>query len=166
MGPLAEPYGVGCTAEIAHVEPLDDGRMNIVAVGKQRFQIVSLLRDQTYLRGAVEPFPLQALATAEAKAVGQLLLPRLENYLTLLSRAGNVDFDASTLPNDPESLAYLAATVLQIPNTQKQSLLSMTEATAMLKDMEQRYRRELPVLRLMLQEEVAVPMGPAPFSLN
>lgn len=33
FGPLAKPYRIGCTALIAKVEKLEDGRINITAVG-------------------------------------------------------------------------------------------------------------------------------------
>ena len=39
MGPAAEPHPVGCTAVITEVQKLNDGRMNIVAVGQERFHI-------------------------------------------------------------------------------------------------------------------------------
>ena len=52
-GPLAEPHPIGCTAQITQVERLDDGRMNILAVGGERFQIRSLNLFEPYLVGTV-----------------------------------------------------------------------------------------------------------------
>ena len=46
LGPLATPYPIGCTAEIARVERLPDGRMNILAVGVERFEIHELDYDK------------------------------------------------------------------------------------------------------------------------
>jgi len=166
MGPLAEPHRVGCTAEIAQVQSLKGGRMNIVAVGRERFQIISLHYEQPYLKGLVEAYPLDEDEDKDTAIVSRRLRPWLEEYLGLLSAAGDVDFDISSLPNDPEALAYLAATVLQIPNRQKQALLSSAGAFTMLADMQQIYRRELPILRLLLREDDAMPVGPSPFSVN
>jgi uncharacterized protein len=39
---LAEPHYVGCSARILDVEPLEEGRMNLVALGQQRFRILEL----------------------------------------------------------------------------------------------------------------------------
>ena len=39
------PHAIGCTAEITQVQPLDDGRMLIVSVGRERFRIVRLRYD-------------------------------------------------------------------------------------------------------------------------
>ncbi len=48
---------VGCAARIRRVlARYDDGRMDIVAVGEDRFRIVEVFRDEAYLTAEVEPF--------------------------------------------------------------------------------------------------------------
>lgn len=165
MGPLAEPHMVGCTAEIAQVESLVDDRLNILAVGRDRFRIVSLHQEKAYLTGTVEAFPLDAEEPDSWRSVRRLR-PWVEEYLHLLSEAGDVEFEASDLPEDPESLAYLAATVLQVPNQQKQDLLSAPAATDLIHTVRTLYRKELPLLRTLLREEKKIRTGPGPFSLN
>ena len=54
VGGRAEPFMVGCTAIITEMEPLPGGRMNIVAVGRDRFVAHSLKYDQPYLVAEVE----------------------------------------------------------------------------------------------------------------
>lgn len=166
LGPLAEPYSVGCTAEIAQVQPLIGGRMNILVVGRERFRILDLQRGATYLKGLVQSFPLYMAPGEDATAFCHNLRPRLEEYLRLLSDAGDVDFDMEQLPGEPQALAYLAATVLQIPNEQKQELLSAPTASNLLSEMQSLYRRELPLLRRLLAEDDTAPEGPGPFSLS
>ncbi|MBK7219538.1 MAG: LON peptidase substrate-binding domain-containing protein [Candidatus Promineofilum sp.] len=56
-GPPATPHAIGCTAEVVQVQPLDEGRMLIVTVGRERFRIVRLHHDRPYLVGVVEPAP-------------------------------------------------------------------------------------------------------------
>src|SRR5579884_1471927 len=47
----------GCTAVIEKVvKTYDDGRMDVLAVGRRRFEILTLNDDKSYLRGAVEFF--------------------------------------------------------------------------------------------------------------
>lgn len=47
----------GCTAVIEKVlKKYDDGRMDVLAVGRRRFEILTLNDDKSYLRGAVEFF--------------------------------------------------------------------------------------------------------------
>ena len=57
-GAPARPVAIGCTAEIAQVQPLDEGRMFIITVGRERFRIVRLDYDKPYLVGTVAPAPL------------------------------------------------------------------------------------------------------------
>ena len=165
LGPLAEPYSVGCTAEIVQVQTEEDGRLNILVIGHDRFRILSLRHDQPYLIGVVENFPLDESEPETDRASGRLR-PWVIEYLSLLSEAGEMEFDPHQLPEEPEPLAFLAATLLQVPNQQKQSLLATTRAKTLLTDMRTLYRRELPLLRRMLHEEEQRPLGPGRFSLN
>jgi Lon protease-like protein len=167
LGPAAQPHAIGCSAEIAQVQPLVGGRMNVLAVGLERFRIMSLHHDRAYLTGTVERFPLDGSMDSDMGATnaGKRLRPWVEQYLSLLSEAGEVEFDAGQLPDDSEALAYLAAMVIQIPNLQKQDLLATADTAELLRTMHDLYRRELPVLRLLLTEDVDV-SGPGAFSLN
>ncbi len=57
---LAQDKGLvntGCTAAVQEVKhKYDDGRMDIEAVGRRRFEILFLNEEKSYLRGAVEFF--------------------------------------------------------------------------------------------------------------
>lgn len=164
-GDAVEPFSIGCTAEIAQVQPQEDGRLQLLVIGRDRFRILALHHDQPYLTGTVERFPLQEDTGANRAAV-DALRPWVEQYLTLLSKAGEMEFDATRLPSEPEELAYLAATVLQVPVQEKQALLAEPAASALLADMRSLYRRELPLLRAMIGHSGEVPEGPGPFSLS
>lgn len=165
LGPVAQPYPIGCTAEIVQVQEVGDGRLNILAIGRERFRILSVQHDQPYLTGQVETFPLDETAPETGQASWQLR-PWVIEYLSLLSEVGEMDFDPGQLPEEPESLAFLAATLLQIPNRQKQTLLATAGAKALLTEMRGLYRRELPLLRRMLDEDEQPPLGPGTFSLS
>lgn len=167
MGPLAAPYMIGCTAPIVHLQPLNDGRMNLLAIGQERFRIISLYRDQPYLTGRVERYPLDASNEEQTSHVARRLRPWIEQYLALLGQAGDVELDIDRLPADPLMLGYLAATILQVPPKFKQSLLAAPHLTNLLNDVRQLYQRELPLLRMMLQTDIESLEGnPPPFSLN
>jgi Lon protease-like protein len=121
---LAEPFAVGCTAQITRVEPLAQGRMNIVAVGRERFRIVSLNRDKPYLVGMVEPFPLDDLNHASIGESTAQLKRLIERFLEIMKDTGQLRFKSrQELPRDPLALAYLAAVLLTIPPVQQQALL-------------------------------------------
>ncbi|MDX1991448.1 MAG: LON peptidase substrate-binding domain-containing protein [bacterium] len=164
-GPLAEPHMIGCTAQITQVQPLGQGRMHIVAVGRDRFQIKSLRYDQPYLVGEVELHPLQQDEAGTLKTSSEKLRELVNRYLTILQKAGQVPFDMRQLPRDTMSLAYLASYMLQVSAEQKQSLLAADRASLLLRELNKLYRREVLLLEALLsppeQGENA-----SPFSLN
>jgi Lon protease-like protein len=167
FGPPADPHPIGTTAQIAQVEKLDDGRMNIVAIGVERFEIQDLNRDHMpYLIGTVESRPLDRHDASRTLAqAGQRLRPWIERYINVLSSVAQTDeFDLAQLPDEPTALAYLAAALLQIPANQKQSLLAMNQATDLLTDIRTIYRREVALLNAIIERESTQVQGL--FSLN
>jgi hypothetical protein len=70
-------YEVGCTAELRQVTPYDDGRFDIVTVGRQRFRLHAIDTEAApYLSGSVEWLPEAASEPGEpellARSVGEL----------------------------------------------------------------------------------------------
>jgi Lon protease-like protein len=122
-GPLAEPMTVGCTAHITRVHPLGEGRMNIVAQGRERFKITAISRDKAYLVGIVEPYPLEQDNPSQMEKDGRVLRSLIARFLSILERAGQLHYSANKLPDNPVFVAYLAAVLLQIPPVQQQALL-------------------------------------------
>jgi len=154
LGPLATPHAVGCMARITQVERLEDGRMNILAVGQERFQVQTLNHDRPYLIGEVEPLPLNEQDTPLAQNAARQLRPLVERYLSVLSSVSQpFDFTPGSLPDDPLALAYLAATIVQIPVEQKQPLLGVDDAVELLADMRTIYLREVALLRAMIERD-------------
>lgn len=165
LGPLAQPHPIGCTAQITQVERLDDGRMNILAIGLERFRIEGLSYDHPYLVGTVELIPFDPLDLGHLDRAGHALRPWVVQYLSALSSfSEEIEFDANHLPNDPVALAYLAAAVVQIPDAQKQTLLAAAEPNALLTDIRSIYRREVALLNEMRRQDELI--GSGMFSLN
>lgn len=163
-GPLAQPYMIGCTAHIIQVEPLAQGRMNITAVGQERFKILTLNYDCAYLAGIVESSPLDDYSPLTLQRGGSRLRPWVERYLEMLSQAGHIEFDPQQLPDDPLALAYLTAYLLQIPPTQKQELLAINEAPVFVDTVGKLCRREVLLLDTVTTHINAE--APGPFSVN
>jgi Lon protease-like protein len=155
MGPLAEPHPIGTSAKITEVQRLNDGRMNIVASGQERFRILSLDKEALpYLIGQVAPYPLRMEDPTLLASLGDRLRYWVRRYLRLLEQAGNTQLDLNQIPPDPVSLAYMAAALVQIPTQQKQQLLSISESDALLEQMRTIYRREVVLLKTMLATQV------------
>jgi Lon protease-like protein len=170
LGPLPEPNDVGCTAFITQVERLQQGRMNISAVGQRRFRIATLDTELPYLRGQVEHYPLSEEDPSSQERLAGRLRPWIERYLDDLSRLGNVELEAQNLPEEPVALAYAAAALLQTPAEEQQALLNIADAATLLAELRRIYRREIAILKAMAATDPAtgqdITRDQGSFSLN
>jgi Lon protease-like protein len=122
VGAPAQPRDVGTTAEIAALTRLDDGRMNLLALGRERFRIVELIQERPYLVAQVatvidEPDEVGSRELVTALAAG------LTGYLDALFALRDQQRESFELPAEPEALSYVIASVLQVGLEEKQSLL-------------------------------------------
>jgi Lon protease-like protein len=166
----ATPHMVGCTAHITQVHRLNQGRMEIRALGRDRFEIRSLRQDLPYLVGDVNLRPLVEDNPAYLMASARRLQPWVRRYLKLLARIENTQLSDYQLPNDPVHFAYLAAKILQyVPMIQKQGLLTSNQPRVLLAQVQRLYEVEVALLEMMInraENHDDVDMDPASFSLN
>lgn len=148
-GPLADPYQIGCTADILRTEPLANDQMIIITVGRERFRITELQHDQPYLVGIVENAPLFPEPDAMLSAEADHLYPLVVSYLHKLQEIGEIEFDPTELPTDTEKLIYIASALLQVPQIEKQALLETDRPSWLLRDLLKHYRQELDLMRFM-----------------
>lgn len=160
LGSLANPHPVGCSARISQVERLENGHMNIVAVGLERFRIHELDRSKSYLVGIVESLPLARPDMLTLDRASDRLRPWVRRYLSVLSMVTEeAGTESPPLPDDPTALAYLAASLVQIPADQKQVLLATDQAAKLLTDIRTIYRREVPLLNALIEREMNQTQG-------
>ena len=164
LGPLAEPYDIGCTARILEVQPLAEGQMNIITLGENRFRVLSTFSRDDYLVGKVELFPLEETEPETMISHAERLAPWVKQYMQILSEASETDLEPEKIPLDPSVLAYLAAVLVQIPAEQKQALLAEQRVVDLLGSMEKIYRREVVMLQAIMDHGRR--QDPGPFSLN
>ena len=130
MGPLAEPFHIGCTAEIAQVQRLEDEQMNLVAVGLERIRILSFdSLTQPYLVGKVRTLPVDQPGPRPGVGSGQHVAPPARAVgRRFYRKQGAASWTSTSSLRMAISLAFLAAAVLQISPLQKQELLSIERA--------------------------------------
>jgi Lon protease-like protein len=124
---------VGCTAVVAHVlNRYDDGRMDILTTGRDRFRIGEIFERKPYLEADVRFF-----GDAEEKMDGALVelarraLRELERHASLTGR----DPDLARLSKlDLERLSFVVASVDGIAMEDKQRFLEMTGTRERLRD--------------------------------
>jgi Lon protease-like protein len=116
---------VGCTAVITHVlNRYEDGRMDILTAGRDRFRIGHILDGKPYLEAEVRFF-----SDAEEETDGSLIdlargaLRELERHASLTGR----DVDRTLLSKTGlEHLSFVVASIDGIPMEDRQRFLEMT----------------------------------------
>jgi Lon protease-like protein len=145
-----EPYPIGTMAEIVALDHMEDGRMNLIARGLQRFRILSKHRLKPYLSGLVEVY--EDLAEQEQKLHFYANQARalFDSYLQiLLEVVGKQDVDFN-LPDEPEELSHFIAYFLDVENERKQQLLELISTKQRLIEVIVILQHELPIMRQML----------------
>jgi Lon protease-like protein len=151
-GPLAEPHMYGTIARIVDVEPMNDGHFNITAVGEKRFIIQNIFQDQPYLTAEINEFPLEFRRPLDVYRRIRRLRNHIQYYLQTLNLIDDVNLDLSELemPEDPISLLFLAASLLQIPPHEKLPVIRASSVMDVCASVERLYRRENAVMKNMI----------------
>ena len=111
---------VGCTAEILEViKRYEDGRMDIITVGRDPFRVLELFSDDPLLEGHVDY--LEDTNSAVSPQSQKQLIEHFETCHTLLFKGIPREFDS--VPS--EQLAYTIAAALPLELLWKQQLLEL-----------------------------------------
>lgn len=140
---------VGTSAAIVHVEDLDEGEMNILAVGRSRFRLLAAFGGRPYLMGRVKAYPFRVAHELRAEALGARVREYFKVYAPALEEALGVELRLEDWPDEVAAIAVLAAIALQVPLSDKQRLLSLPTVDQMLAVEVEMFRRESALLRHM-----------------
>lgn len=142
-----EPYPIGTMAEIEALDRMEDGRMNLIARGSQRFRILSQHREKPYLSAIVEVYSdlveAEQTLAAVTRQAQQLFHAYLEALLDVIGRS-ELEF---VLPDDPEELSHFVAHLIDVQDEQKQHMLELTSTQKRLEEEITILRREVPFMR-------------------
>jgi Lon protease-like protein len=163
VGETAEPVEVGTTAQIVQVDSVADGRMNILCVGKARFRIAQLLDVKPYLSGQVELWPWEPYDAGSVDI--QRVRRQLDRYLHILAETTDNKLDLP-LPDEPATLANIAASVLQVEMSEKLRLLTTPSISALLIEVADLLQRELRAWQIVQASRQLSPDEASSFSLN
>lgn len=143
VGEIATVYDVGTVAEITGCDQLDDGRMNLIAEGRQRFRLLERYLDRAYLHGLISPLdePLGVAENVHSHAERARRLAR--RYVGLLLHETDNQTLQVEFPDDPIELSYRIANLLQqIHPARSGEMQGLLEAETV----EDRLGRELAIL--------------------
>ncbi len=130
---ISKSVNVGCVTEISDVVKLNNGRMNIMTQGLQRFRVVEIVRQMPYLVGKVEWFEDSAPDT-EALAVGSQVEKSLREVVGLANKLTHKDnIVPEDLPTDPIYLSFWVASLFFNSSDDRQQLLELCETGTRLK---------------------------------
>jgi Lon protease-like protein len=118
---------VGCLARISASMPLEEGKMNLIAVGVVRYRILELKQLVPFLLARVDPFR----DDEEGDSGVQELFTEIRGLcVRFLVVAGILDESGDpldkNLPEEAEAFSLLLSSLLPIENGAKQALLEIT----------------------------------------
>jgi uncharacterized protein len=121
-----EPFRVGTTAHIRELQELDEGRLNIVCTGGQRFTIREISCPTPYIIAAVEAMASEECAGPAAAALAEEASTLLTDYVRLNLAMTNQWARSIEMPSEPSALSDYVGGVLSIDLGTKQHLLEQT----------------------------------------
>lgn len=161
VGGPAEPFEIGTVAQIAEVERLPDGRMNLMTFGMTRFRLTEVIQREPYLVGRVAP-----LASSDGDPEATLVVDvadRLLRYLREVRGAARLP-SRDDLLADLDRLSYLGAATLNFQVQERQRFLEVDSTTERLRQVREHLKRELDNVRIFGKELDGPTIGP--FSRN
>lgn len=138
------PMTIGCSAEIVDSTRFPDGRLNLMAVGRRRFRILETREQDGYLVGSCEWLDDAPEADASVVELARRVRGLLGTYLESLARNANLsprDLDELDVPSEPLELSMWVASIITLPNEQKQHLLELSSTRARLQSEQEFLRR-------------------------
>jgi uncharacterized protein len=132
---------IGCSAEIMNVlKTYPDGRMNILAEGKKRFEVLQINQDRSFLQAEVFYLDDEAEAAAEADLEKAI---RLHGEIMQLAGAQPEHLES----DDKLQLAFRLAGSLPFDPDFQQALLEMNSEAQRVRTIVSYFERILPVLQ-------------------
>ena len=142
VGGPAEPYRVGTTARITQVQRLEEGRLNLLALGEKRFDLVEIVQDVPHMVGRVA-FKEESVGEAPDELQGEVGREYgvFLGHIATMAGAWNAPVQ---VPEDPLTLSFEAVSTLtgsiELPQGLRQELLEVDTAG-------ERLNRLLPLLK-------------------
>lgn len=130
----SEPYEVGTLAHISRLQQLEDGRMNLLALGSSRFRVRQFLREAPFLEAVVDPWDENEVNPASfSYDLAEQVAGAFETYLTYLLDSQGLEITQIELPEDPTTLSFAVAASLQTTLPFKQYLLELQDTSERLR---------------------------------
>ena len=146
---------IGCTAEISQVlKQYSDGRLDLVAVGRKRFQVSFFDSEKTYLRASVELLPDSVGAQEPSE---NLVRQALDLYAQASRLMGEDNPEEFSPESSLQGLAFKLASSLHLQNEVRQRILEARSGGQRLEELAEHLSTLIP--RLSDRQESAKRAG-------
>lgn len=144
------PGRIGCVAEVTEVDPLPDGRANIIVQGRERVALDAFVEHPApYHVAAVTAVADEPAASAVALAVAaDDVASNFRRVVTAVHRLDDNPAPPPPLTDDPAQLAWSIAAMLDLDVEQRYRLLAERAPASRLAVIDTLLRRVLPDLEL------------------
>ena len=129
VGTAAEPFDFGTTAHIRSVEELDEGRLNIVCTGGQRFRVAEITQHSPYLAAEVSVVAPEDETGDQLDDLAGTAGALFAEYVRLNLASVNQWARGIEVPSDPGGLADFIGGRLGVDVWTKQRLLEQLSPT-------------------------------------
>lgn len=127
---------VGVTARVVQVDRLEDGRLNILCAGEDRFRIMQFTGSAPYWTADVEFFEDDDPEGEEGLEQAYDRVSKLYRKATeLTSELKEMEIPQLDLPASPVGLSYMVSYVLDLSSARKQELLESTSTVFRLRSL-------------------------------
>jgi len=140
---------IGCTAKITQViKRYPDGRLDLVAVGRKRFQVSFFDSERAYLRGSVE---LLTDSVGDRGPSEELARRTLDLYAQASRLMGEDDRAEFSPESPPQGLAFKLASSLHLQNAIRQRILEARSEDQRLEELAEHLSALIPRLTKRLK---------------
>jgi Lon protease-like protein len=161
----ARLHTIGCMARITEVEPLGDGRANIVILGEERVRLLDWNEDRPYATASVQVLD----EDTGSESLANLVRERFIDYVETMFRFVQMAPPAVPDTEDARELSYRVAGIIHVEPAEKQYLLrcpSTDERLSTLLQLLARENQRLSELADLAQQQGKQFFGGVAFSVN
>lgn len=146
---------VGTKAEIIDVEKLEDGKMNILAEGKNRFKILDFVKEEPYHQALIESYDdLNLNIDDKVKVTINKIRELSVKALALYDSISNEELSKKLkLPEEPNELLFLVAANLTCSYDEKQEILEIRSSKERSKKILKLLKEEIKRLEILLENK-------------
>jgi Lon protease-like protein len=138
------PGHVGCVARLTRVDPLPDGRANVIVEGEGRFALRAFIESaHPYHVAEIDEIIDASEASVELEPVAQSVRDLFARMARAAGVLANDSSPAPSLSDDPRQLSFDVAASLDLDVASRQALLGTCSPATRLRDVERVLRREI-----------------------